>query len=260
MAKKKPKFRKSYEDRRKLENYIKSARRTATIARKQGQEVYFTEVKTLSDFSSRDEFNKYINSIKRFNRENRYYVNRRGVAFKVQDIKKANELIKKENKIRRKQRKQISNLKQTIGGEYNTVKLNKALRVVKDERERIFEDLKPVNIESYSSEKQLKKRITSLKRNVRNPELKNKRLRDNYLKALRNQRKQGAMTSKQFREMSKSIKRLSVSDFTKWFYQEESSVDAFNLWYVNFMESEIKQSFQEVQTSLSKFVRRTVKN
>lgn len=249
-------FRKSYKDRKKLENYIKSARRTATIARKQGKEVYFTEVKTLKDFSSRKEFNAYIRSIQRFNKENRYFKNEKGVIFKVQDIKKANDLIKQENKIRRKQRKTLKNLKQTIGGEYNTVKLNKALRVVKDERERIFDDLKPLNINSYTSDSQLQKRIKSLKRNVRTPDLKNRRLRDNYLKALRNQRKQGAMTSKMYREMAKDIKRLSVDDFTKWFYQEESSVDAFNLWYVNFMEREIKQSFDEVKTSLSKFVKR----
>ena len=73
------------------------------------------------------------------------------------------------------------------------------------------------------------------------------------LKALRKQRKKGNLTGKQFREMSKNIKGMSVSQFTTWFYQEQSSLDAFRYEELGIGDNNKSLELRQIQTSLNKF-------
>ena len=79
-------MRKSTKDVKRLRNAIASAKRTATKAQNMGQDVVFTDIRTIKDFNDRKEFNKYLKSIEKFNKENRYIKNQYGVVFNRNDI------------------------------------------------------------------------------------------------------------------------------------------------------------------------------
>ena len=53
-------MRKSIKDVKRLRNAIASAKRTATKAQNMGQDVVFTDIRTIEDFNDRKEFNKYL--------------------------------------------------------------------------------------------------------------------------------------------------------------------------------------------------------
>ena len=95
-------MRKSSKDVKRLRNAIASAKRTATKAQNMGQDVVFTDIRTIKDFNDRKEFNKYLKSIEKFNKENRFIKNRYGVVFNRNDIEKAIKLVDKQNKQRKK--------------------------------------------------------------------------------------------------------------------------------------------------------------
>ena len=95
------KMRKSFKDVKRLRNAIASAKRTATKAQNLGQDVVFTDIRTIKDFNDRKEFNKYLRSIEKFNKENRFIENKYGVVFNRNKIEKANKLIDKQNKQRK---------------------------------------------------------------------------------------------------------------------------------------------------------------
>ena len=183
------KMRKSSKDVKRLRNAIASAKRTATKAQNMGQDVVFTDIRTIKDFNDRKEFNKYIRSIERFNKENRFVENKYGVVFNRNDIEKANKLIDKQNK----QRKQLasavglSNLKETKGGIVTNVSVKNALSVLKDDRGGFFEPVQHINIDSYRYQKQLDKRISNLRKNTKKENYKIKTLRNNYNIAIEEQ-------------------------------------------------------------------------
>lgn len=224
------KMRKSTKDVKRLRNAIASAKRTATKAQNMGRDVVFTDIRTIKDFNDRKEFNKYIRSIERFNKENRFVENKYGVVFNRNDIEKANKLIDKQNK----QRKQLasavglSNLKETKGGIVTNVSVKNALSVLKDDRGGFFEPVRHVNIDSYRYQKQLDKRITSLTKNTKKENYKIKTLRNNYKTAIEEQVKGGNITKKQAKQLLKYMKSMSDNDFIKWFYRERKAVSVFN--------------------------------
>lgn len=224
------KMRKSSKDVKRLRNAISSAKRTATKAQNLGQDVVFTDIKSIKDFDDRKEFNKYIRSIKRFNKENRFIENKYGVVFNRNDIEKANKLIDKQNK----QRKQLSsavglnNLKETKGGILTNVSVKNALSVLKDDRGGFFEPVRHINIDSYRYQKQLDKRISNLRKNTKKENYKIKTLRSNYKTAIEEQIKGGNITKKQGKQLLKDIKSLSDNELIKWFYQERKAVSVFN--------------------------------
>lgn len=224
------KMRKSSKDVKRLRNAISSAKRTATKAQNLGQDVVFTDIKSIKDFDDRKEFNKYIRSIERFNKENRFIENKYGVVFNRNDIEKANKLIDKQNK----QRKQLSsavglsNLKETKGGIVTNVTVKNALSVLKDDRGGFFESVQHINIDSYRYQKQLDKRISNLRKNTRKENYKIKTLRNNYKTAIEEQIKGGNITKKQGKQLLKDIKSLSDNELIKWFYQERKAVSVFN--------------------------------
>lgn len=224
------KMRKSSKDVKRLRNAISSAKRTATKAQNLGQDVVFTDIKSIKDFDDRKEFNKYIRSIERFNKENRFIENKYGVVFNRNDAEKANKLIDKQNK----QRKQLSsavglsNLKETKGGIVTNVTVKNALSVLKDDRGGFFEPVKHINIDSYRYQKQLDKRISNLRKNTRKENYKIKTLRNNYKTAIEQQIKGGNITKKQGKQLLKDIKSLSDNELIKWFYQERKAVSVFN--------------------------------
>lgn len=264
------KMRKSTKDVKRLRNAIASAKRTASRAQNLGQDVVFTDIRTIKDFNDRKEFNKYLKSIERFNKENRYIENRYGVVFNRNEIEKANKLIDKQNKQRKKLARSVglTKLKETKGGIATGVSVKNALSVLKDDRGGFFEPVHHVNIQTYRYPKQLANRIASLEENTRKKNKKITDLRLNYETALGKQARGNIITQKEAKEILKDIKSLSDNDFLKWFYQERKSLDTFkyldltreyteNQMFVNEQLSRaLKSDMADVRESLAVFTGR----
>ena len=269
------KMRKSTKDVKRLRNAIASAKRTATRAQNLGQDVVFTDIRTIKDFNDRKEFNKYLKSIERFNKENRYIENRYGVVFNRNDIEKANKLVDKQNKQRKKLAKSVglTKLKETKGGIATGVSVRNALSVLKDDRGGFFEPVHHVNIQSYRYPKQLANRIESLEENTKKKNKKITNLRLNYETALGKHVRGNIITEEEAKEILKDIKSLSDKDFIKWFYQERKALNTFkyldlsreyteNQMFVNEQLSRaLKSDMADVRESLAVFTGRAyVKN
>lgn len=251
-------IRRSYKDQVALRNLNASIKRTITKARNMGVDIAFT-TRSYMSFKTREEINKYKRQAERFILNNQYYKNDRNVVFNRKDIREANRLIDKQNRQKRKLANKIGGLPQTVGGIEQDITVKRASGLVLDDKSSLFTDIKHVNIDSYTSEKQLKKRIKTLKRNTSKPNKKQELLQKNYIKALRQQRKKGNLTGKQFREMSKNIKSMSLSQFTTWFYQEQSSLDAFRYEELGTGDNTKSLELQSIRTSLNKFKQQNVK-
>lgn len=264
------KMRKSTKDVKRLRNAIASAKRTATRAQNLGQDVVFNDIRTIKDFNDRKEFNKYLKSIERFNKENRYIENRYGVVFNRNDIEKANKLVDKQNKQRKKLAKSVglTKLKETKGGIATGVSVRNALSVLKDDRGGFFEPVHHVNIQSYRYPKQLANRIESLEENTKKKNKKITNLRLNYETALGKHVRGNIITEEEAKEILKDIKSLSDKDFIKWFYQERKALNTFkyldlsreyteNQMFVNEQLSRaLKSDMADVRESLAVFTGR----
>lgn len=264
------KMRKSSKDVKRLRNAIASAKRTATRAQNLGQDVVFTDIRTIKDFNDRKEFNKYLKSIERFNKENRYIENRYGVVFNRNDIEKANKLVDKQNKQRKKLARSVglTKLKETKGGIATGVSVRNALSVLKDDRGGFFEPVHHVNIQSYRYPKQLANRIESLEENTKKKNKKITNLRLNYETALGKHVRGNIITEEEAKEILKDIKSLSDKDFIKWFYQERKALNTFkyldlsreyteNQMFVNEQLSRaLKSDMADVRESLAVFTGR----
>lgn len=264
------KMRKSTKDVKRLRNAIASAKRTATRAQNLGQDVVFNDIRSIKDFNDRKEFNKYLKSIDRFNKENRYIKNRYGVVFNRNDIEKANKLVDKQNKQRKKLARSVglTKLKETKGGIATGVSVKNALSVLKDDRGGFFEPVHHVNIQSYRYPKQLANRIESLEENTKKKNKKIMNLRLNYETALGKQVRGNIITEEEAKEILKDIKSLSDKDFIKWFYQERKAFNTFkyldlsreyteNQMFVNEQLSRaLKSDMADVRESLSVFTGR----
>lgn len=248
------KMRKSTRDVKRLRNAIASAKRTATKAQNMGQDVVFNDIRTIKDFNDRKEFNKYLRSIERFNKENRYIRNQYGVVFNRNDIEKANKLIDKQNRQRRSLSRSIglNTLKETKGGILTGVSVRQALSVLKDDRGGFFEPTHHVNIQSYRYTKQLDKRIESLKENTSKKNKKINTLRKNYKKAIKEQIKGMTITEEEGNQIIEDIKSLSDKDLVKWFYQERKAIDTFKYLDLN---REYTENQKFVNEQLSKGIR-----
>lgn len=247
-------MRKSTRDVKRLRNAIASAKRTATKAQNMGQDVVFNDIRTIKDFNDRKEFNKYLRSIKRFNKENRYLKNQYGVVFNRNDIEKANKLIDKQNKQRKQLSKSVglSKLYETKGGIVTPISVKNARSTLRDDRGGFFEPVHHVNIDSYRYPKQLDKRIESLKKNTKKKNQKIKNLRSNYKTAIDEQIRGGNITKKEGKQLIKDIKSLSDTQLLQWFYQERKAVSVFN--YID-MSREYTQNQMFVNEQLSKNIR-----
>lgn len=264
------KMRKSTKDVKRLRNAIASAKRTATRAQNLGQDVVFNDIRSIKDFNDRKEFNKYLKSIDRFNKENRYIENRYGVVFNRNDIEKANKLVDKQNKQRKKLARSVglTKLKETKGGIATGVSVKNALSVLKDDRGGFFEPVHHVNIQSYRYPKQLANRIESLEENTKKKNKKIMNLRLNYETALGKQVRGNIITEEEAKEILKDIKSLSDKDFIKWFYQERKALNTFkyldlsreyteNQMFVNEQLSRaLKSDMADVRESLAVFTGR----
>ena len=248
------KMRKSTRDVKRLRNAIASAKRTATKAQNMGQDVVFNDIRTIKDFNDRKEFNKYLRSIERFNKENRYIQNQYGVVFNRNKIDKANKLIDKQNKQRKQLSKSVglSKLNETKGGIVTPVSVKSARSTLRDDRGGFFESVHHVNINSYRYPKQLDNRIESLKRNTKKENQKIKNLRSNYKTAIEEQIRGGNITKKEGKQLIKDIKSLSDKQLIQWFYQERKAVSVFN--YID-MSREYTQNQMFVNDQLSKNIR-----
>ncbi len=269
------KMRKSTKDVKRLRNAIASAKRTATRAQNLGQDVVFNDIRSIKDFNDRKEFNKYLRDIEKFNKENRYIENRYGVVFNRNDIEKANKLVDKQNKQRKKLAKSVglTKLKETKGGIATGVSVRNALSVLKDDRGGFFEPVHHVNIQSYRYPKQLANRIESLEENTKKKNKKITNLRLNYETALGKHVRGNIITEEEAKEILKDIKSLSDKDFIKWFYQERKALNTFkyldlsreyteNQMFVNEQLSRaLKSDMADVRESLAVFTGRAyVKN
>lgn len=264
------KMRKSTKDVKRLRNAIASAKRTATKAQNLGQDVVFNDIRSIKDFNDRKEFNKYLKSIERFNKENRYIENRYGVVFNRNDIEKANKLVDKQNKQRKKLARSVglTKLKETKGGIATGVSVRNALSVLKDDRGGFFEPVHHVNIQTYRYPKQLANRIESLEENTKNKNKKITNLRLNYETALGKHVRGNIITEEEAKEILKDIKSLSDKDFIKWFYQERKALNTFkyldlsreyteNQMFVNEQLSRaLKSDMADVRESLAVFTGR----
>lgn len=264
------KMRKSTKDVKRLRNAIASAKRIATRAQNLGQDVVFNDIRSIKDFNDRKEFNKYLKSIDRFNKENRYIENRYGVVFNRNDIEKANKLVDKQNKQRKKLARSVglTKLKETKGGIATGVSVKNALSVLKDDRGGFFEPVHHVNIQSYRYPKQLANRIESLEENTKKKNKKITNLRLNYETALGKQVRGNIITEEEAKEILKDIKSLSDKDFIKWFYQERKALNTFkyldlsreyteNQMFVNEQLSRaLKSDMADVRESLAVFTGR----
>lgn len=248
------KMRKSTKDVKRLRNAISSAKRTATRAQNLGQDVVFTDIRTIKDFNDRKEFNKYLKSIERFNKENRYIENQYGVVFNRNDLEKANKLIDKQNRQRRSLARSVglTKLKETKGGILTGVSVKNTLSVLKDDRGGFFEPIHHVNIQSYRYTKQLDKRIESLKENTSKKNKKINTLRKNYKKAIKEQIKGKNITEEEGNRIIEDIKSLSNKDLIKWFYQERKAIDSFK--YLD-LTREYTENQKFVNEQLSKAIR-----
>lgn len=248
------KMRKSTKDVKRLRNAIASAKRTATKAQNMGQDVVFTDIRTIKDFNDRKEFNKYLRSIEKFNKENRFIVNQYGVVFNRNKIENANRLIDKQNKQRRQLSKSVglSKLNETKGGILTPISVKSARSILRDDRGGFFEPVHHVNIESYRYPKQLDKRIENLKKNTKKENQKIKNLRSNYKIAIGEQIRGGNITKKEGKQIIKDIKSLSDKQLLQWFYQERNAVSVFN--YID-MSREYTKNQMFVNEQLSKNIR-----
>lgn len=248
------KMRKSTKDVKRLRNAIASAKRTATKAQNMGQDVVFNDIRTIKDFNDRKEFNKYLRSIERFNKENRYIQNQYGVVFNRNDIEKANKLIDKQNRQRRGLARNVglTKLKETKGGITTNVSVKQALSVLKDDRGGFFEPVHHVNIQSYRYPKQLDNRIESLKENTKKKSKKIRTLRKNYKKAISEQIKGMNITEEEGKQILEDINSLSDSDLIKWFYQERKAINTFK--YLD-LSREYTENQKFVNEQLSKAMR-----
>lgn len=248
------KMRKSFKDVKRLRNAIASAKRTATKAQNLGQDVVFTDIRTIKDFNDRKEFNKYLRSIEKFNKENRFIENKYGVVFNRNKIEKANKLIDKQNKQRRQLSKSVglSKLNETKGGIVTPISVKSARSTLRDDRGGFFEPVHHVNIQSYRYPKQLDKRIENLKKNTKKENQKIKNLRSNYKLAIDEQIRGGNITKKEGKQLIKDIKSLSDKQLLQWFYQERKAVSVFN--YID-MSREYTRNQMFINEQLSKNIR-----
>lgn len=248
------KMRKSFKDVKRLRNAIASAKRTATKAQNLGQDVVFTDIRTIKDFNDRKEFNKYLRSIEKFNKENRFIENKYGVVFNRNKIEKANKLIDKQNKQRKQLSKSVglSKLNETKGGIVTPISVKNARSTLRDDRGGFFEPVHHVNIQSYRYPKQLDKRIENLKKNTKKENQKIKNLRSNYKIAIDEQIRGGNITKKEGKQLIKDIKSLSDKQLLQWFYQERKAVSVFN--YID-MSREYTKNQMFINEHLSKNIR-----
>lgn len=253
------KMRKSTKDVKRLRNAIASAKRTATKAQNMGQDVVFTDIRTIKDFNDRKEFNKYLKSIERFNKENRYIENQYGVVFNRNDLEKANKLIDKQNRQRRSLARSVglTKLKETKGGITTNVSVKQALSVLKDDRGGFFEPVHHVNIQSYRYPKQLDNRIESLKENTKKKSKKIRTLRKNYKKAISEQIEGMNITEEEGKQILEDINSLSDSDLIKWFYQERKAINTFK--YLD-LSREYTENQKFVNEQLSKSIQTDLKD
>lgn len=248
------KMRKSFKDVKRLRNAIASAKRTATKAQNLGQDVVFTDIRTIKDFNDRKEFNKYLRSIEKFNKENRFIENKYGVVFNRNKIEKANKLIDKQNKQRKQLSKSVglSKLNETKGGIVTPISVKNARSTLRDDRGGFFEPVHHVNIQSYRYPKQLDKRIENLKKNTKKENQKIKNLRSNYKIAIEEQIRGGNITKEEGKQLIKDIKSLSDKQLLQWFYQERKAVSVFN--YID-MSREYTKNQMFINEQLSKNIR-----
>jgi hypothetical protein len=248
------KMRKSFKDVKRLRNAIASAKRTVTKAQNLGQDVVFTDIRTIKDFNDRKEFNKYLRSIEKFNKENRFIENKYGVVFNRNKIEKANKLIDKQNKQRKQLSKSVglSKLNETKGGIVTSISVKNARSTLRDDRGGFFEPVHHVNIQSYRYPKQLDKRIENLKKNTKKENQKIKNLRSNYKTAIEEQIRGGNITKKEGKQLIKDIKSLSDKQLLQWFYQERKAVSVFN--YID-MSREYTKNQMFINEQLSKNIR-----
>lgn len=251
------KMRKSTRDVKRLRNAIASAKRTATKAQNMGQDVVFNDIRTIKDFNDRKEFNKYLKSIEKFNKENRFVENQYGVVFNRNKIEKANKLIDKQNKQRKQLSKSVglSKLNETKGGIVTPISVKNARSTLRDDRGGFFEPVHHVNIESYRYPKQLDKRIENLKKNTKKENQKIKNLRSNYKTAIEEQIRGGNITKKEGKQLIKDMKSLSDKQLLQWFYQERKAVSVFN--YID-MSREYTQNQMFVNEQLNKNIKSDV--
>lgn len=247
-------MRKSSKDVKRLRNAIASAKRTATKAQNMGQDVVFTDIRTIKDFNDRKEFNKYLRSIEKFNKGNRFIENKYGVVFNRNEIEKANKLIDKQNKQRKQLAKSVglSKLNETKGGVVTPISVRNARSTLRDDRGGFFEPVHHVNIQSYRYPKQLDKRIENLKKNTKKENQKVKNLRSNYKTAFEEQIRGGNITKKEGKQLIKDIKSLSDKQLLQWFYQERKAVSVFN--YID-MSRECTKNQMFINEQLSKNIR-----
>lgn len=264
------KMRKSTKDVKRLRNAIASAKRTATKAQNLGQDVVFTDIRTIKDFNDRKEFNKYLKSIEKFNKENRYIKNRYGVVFNRNDIEQANKLVDKQNKQRKKLVRSVglNNLKETKGGISTNISVRQALSVLKDDRGGFFEPVHHVNIQSYRYPKQLQNRIESLKENTKKKNKKITTFRENYKTAIEKQIRGHNITEEEGQQILKDMRSLSDKELLKWLYQERKAINTFkyldlsreyteNQKFVNEQLSKaIREDLSDVKDSLAVFTER----
>lgn len=253
------KMRKSFKDVKRLRNAIASAKRTATKAQNMGQDVVFTDIRTIKDFNDRKEFNKYLKLIGKFNKENRYIKNQYGVVFNRNDLEKANKLIDKQNRQRRGLARSVglTKLKETKGGITTNVSVKQALSVLKDDRGGFLEPVHHVNIQSYRYPKQLDNRIESLKENTKKKSKKIRTLRKNYKKAISEQIEGMNITEEEGRQILEDINSLSDSDLIKWFYQERKAINTFK--YLD-LSREYTENQKFVNEQLSKSIQTDLKD
>lgn len=248
------KMRKSTKDVKRLRNAIASAKRTATKAQNMGQDVVFNDIRSIKDFNDRKEFNKYLKSIEKFNKENRYIQNQYGVVFNRNDLEKANKLIDKQNRQRKSLARSVglNTLNETKGGILTGLSVKNALSVLKDDRGGFFERVHHVNIQSYRYNEQLDKRIESLKENTSKKNKKINTLRKNYKKSIKEQIKGKNITEEEGNQIIEDIKSLSDKDLVKWFYQERKAIDTFK--YLD-LSREYTENQKFVNEQLSKGIR-----
>ena len=253
------KFRIMEKDIKKLKNMNRAIKSNITRNKKMKVDLDFT-IRDISSFKTRKEFNKYLKSGEKFRKENRYIQNELGKTFNRNLIEQANKEINKINKERRKKKRQLGKIQATRDGEKLNMTVIDAREKVQDMRFGVYNDLKKININSFRTTKQLEKRLTALKKESKDKDLKSKTLQSNYIKSLKNQFESGTLSKKEYLKFKKDIKRLSPNQFEKWFLQEEKSVSNFNYiieesLIAKQLKKDISSDLTGAMISISKFIK-----
>ena len=199
---------------------------TQATAKKYGIQISSVPIKKLSSMS-KEEANKYINSLNNFNKRNRF-INSNGRINNQYVIDTYNKAVKNINKAKKDLRGNIigkSKLSEgkviTQDGKRQTIKAID----IKTGASELNTVLKEYNTKRDLNDNQLLTKANKMKMTTKElkGEKENSLFKANYLKGLLQQQKDGVITQDEYDALKNAINELTTAQLLEWFYREEYS-------------------------------------